>query len=289
MLAVLNTTRVGFPHWHFHPDVWTLVFLLEGAYLLAVHRHRSADGSGTSRRQVFAFSAGVAFLWIASDWPVHDLAEHYLYSFHMVQHLMFTLLVAPLLLLGTPEWMARRLLSPRGLLATVKGASKPVTNLIQFNTVLVLSHWPVIVEATLRHHPLHFVAHAVLLTSAILMWLPIVSPHPEIPRLAPLTQMVYLFLQTIIPTVPASFLTFGRTMLYPIYGTFPRLWGADPLTDQQIAGLIMKLGAGMYLWTVIAVVFFRWYAREEAKPRDILLWEDVERELAKPSETPRLH
>jgi putative membrane protein len=301
VLAVLNTTRVGFPHWHFHPDVWTIVLLLEGGYLLAVHRHRAGraggdggdggDGgaaAGTSRRQVAAFSAGVAFLFMASDWPVHDLAEHYLYSAHMVQHLMLTLLVAPLLLLGIPEWMARRLLSPRWLLATVKGFAKPVTNLIQFNVVLVLSHWPVIVEGTLRHHPLHFVAHAVLLASALLMWLPILSRHPDIPRLAPLTQMVYLFMQTIIPTVPASFLTFGRSLLYPIYGTFPRLWGANALTDQQVAGLIMKIGAGMYLWTVIAVIFFRWYAREEAKPRDILLWEDVERELTKPSQAPHL-
>ena len=53
-------------------------------------------------------------------------------------------------------------------------------NLIQFNAILVLSHWPVIVEGTLHHHPLHFVAHAVLLTSAILMWFPIVSPLPEV-------------------------------------------------------------------------------------------------------------
>ena len=101
--------------------------------------------------------------------------------------------------------------------------------------------------------------------------------------------MVYLFMQTIIPTVPASFLTFGRKLLYPIYGEFPRLWGANALTDQQISGLIMKIGAGMYLWAIIAVIFFSWYAREERKPRDVLLWEDVERELTRPSQEPHLN
>jgi putative membrane protein len=284
--ATVNLTRAAFPDWHVHADVWMLVVVLEGAYLLALRREARRRELVGGRAlavarpsQVVAFTAGVLTLWLASDWPVHDLAEGYLYSMHMVQHLLLTLVVAPLLLLGTPAWLACQILSPRWLMRIVKALSRPVPNLIQFNLILVLSHWPVVVQGTLHYHPLHFVAHAVLLVSALLMWMPIVSPTSEVPRLAPLAQMFYLFLQTIIPTVPASFLTFGRGLLYPIYGTFPRLWGASALTDQQVAGLIMKIGAGMYLWAIIAVIFFRWYAREEAKPRDVLLWDDVEREL----------
>ncbi len=279
----MSAVAAGFPHWHAHLDGWLLIGLVEVVYLVALRWERARRGPGAdapaSRRQVAAFTAGVAVLWLASDWPVHDLAEGYLYSFHMIQHLLMTLVAAPLLLLGTPAWLARRILSPQWLLRIVKAVARPVPNLIQFNLVLVLSHWPLLVDATLRNHPLHFVAHAVLLVSALFMWLPVVSPLPEIRRLAPLAQMLYLFLQTIIPTIPASFLTLGRGLLYPIYGTFPRLWGTSALTDQQVAGLIMKIGAGSYLWAVIIVIFFRWYAREEAKPRDVLLWDDVEREL----------
>ncbi len=282
-LAALNHTRVGFPAWHLHPDVWALILVLAGGYLFALRREQARRGPGGDRvarpLRVVAFGGGVLALWMASDWPVHDLAEGYLYSFHMIQHLLMTLVAAPLFLLGTPTWLARRILSPEWLLRIVKAVARPVPNLIQFNLVLVLSHWPLVVDATLRDHPLHFVAHAVLLISALFMWLPVVSPLPEIRRLAPLAQMLYLFLQTIIPTIPASFLTLGRGLLYPIYGTFPRLWGASALTDQQVAGLIMKIGAGAYLWMVIIVIFFRWYAREEAKPRDVLLWDDVEAEL----------
>ncbi|HEV3402501.1 MAG TPA: cytochrome c oxidase assembly protein [Acidimicrobiales bacterium] len=292
----------GFPHWHAHFDGWLLIGLIEVAYLVALRRERKRRGPGeeapASRRQVTAFSAGVAVLWLASGWPVHDLAEGYLYSVHMVQHLLFTLVAAALLLIGTPTWMARRLLgvgagrSPHATsrrLVVARGFSRPVAGLIQFNLVLVLSHWPAVVEATLLHHPLHFVAHAVLLVSAVLMWMPVLSPLPEIARARPPTQMLYLFLQTVVPTVPASFLTFGHRPLYRIYETFPRLWGASPLDDQQIAGLIMKVGAGFYLWVVIAAIFFRWYASEErqhthpdeapAEHDDVLLWEDVEAEL----------
>ena len=270
------------PGWHFHPDVWVLVAVLEGAYLLALRGESRRLGAPAARRaQVVAFTAGVATVWVASDWPVHDVAEGYLYSAHMVQHLLLTLVAAPLVLLGTPAWLARRILSPRWLLNLVRGVSRPVPNLIQANLVLVLSHWPAVVEGTLRHHPLHFVAHAVLITSALVMWLPVVSPLPdEVPRLAPPAQMLYLFLETIIPTVPASFLTFGRTPLYHIYETFPRLWGISAVTDQQVAGLIMKIGAGAFLWAVIITIFFRWYAEEErGGSKDVLLWHDVEREL----------
>ena len=268
-----------FPGWHAHFDAWVLIGLLEAAYLFAVRRERRRDGQPTTRRQVVSFSAGVAVLWLASDWPIHDLGEGYLYSVHMVQHLLMTLVGAALLLLGTPAWMARRVLRPRWLLATVRLMSRPLPAFVQFNVVLVASHWPMVVEGTLRHHQLHFVAHAVLLVSALIMWLPILSPLPEVPRLAPPMQLFYLFLQTIVPTVPASFLTFGSRPLYRIYETFPRLWGIPVLEDQLVAGLIMKLGGGIFIWAVITVIFFRWYTREEAKPSGVLLWEDVEKEL----------
>ena len=131
----------------------------------------------------------------------------------------------------------------------------------------------------MRNHPLHFVAHALLLVSALLMWMVIVSPIPEVGRARPPMQMLYLFLQTILPTVPASFLTFGSKPLYSFYETVPRLYGWTALSDQQVAGLIMKLGGGFYLYTIIAVIFFRWYNAEEKTSGEVLYWEDVEREL----------
>jgi len=262
-----------FPAWHTHPDAWALLGAIELAYLLAVRRGRA------SRRQIMLFSCGVGVLLIASDWPVHDLAERYLYSAHMVQHMLMTFVAAPLLLLGTPAWLARRVLERTRLLRPVRFLGRPVPDLIQFNAILVFSHWPLIVDGTLRDHPLHFVAHAVLLVSALLMWLPIVSPLPEVPQARPPTKMLYLFLQTIVPTVPASFLTFGSTPLYHFYEHVPRLWGLSALNDMQIAGLTMKIVGGFYLWTVIAVIFFRWYYAEERTSGEVLYWEDVEREL----------
>jgi putative membrane protein len=294
---VILAATVPFPHWHPHIDVWALIGAIAVLYALSVRRERARrpGESVVSRAKVLTFAAGVGVMWLASDWPVHDVAEGYLYSAHMVQHLLLTMVTALLLVAGTPAWMARNLLgvSPSGrhgaLLRIVRSLSKPVFGLIQFNIVLVLSHWPVVVEATVRHHPLHFVAHAVLLGSAVLMWMPVASPLPEIRRINPPAQMLYLFLQTIVPTVPASFLTFNDHPLYKIYATFPRLWGISALTDQQTAGLIMKIVGGLYLWLIIAIIFFRWYASEERHDQQekdgILLWDDVEHELLAPPKT----
>ena len=92
-----------------------------------------------------------------------------------------------------------------------------------------------------------------LVCSALVMWWPVLSPLPEMPPLPAPGQMLYLFLQSLAPTIPASFLTFGTRPLYPVYATFPRISGFGVLTDQLIAGLIMKLVGGLILWGFIAV------------------------------------
>ena len=261
-----------FPSWHTHGDVWVLVGGLALLYVLA------ARATAPTRRQGLCFGGGLLALLIASDWPIHDLAEHYLYSVHMVQHLILSLVAPPLLLLGLPAEMLDRLLGRGVVRRLARAVCRPVPALVLFNAIVVLSHWPVWVDATLRHHPLHFVAHAVLVTSGLIMWMPVVGRLPDFHRLEPLPKMLYLFLQSIVPTVPASFLTFGTTPLYHYYEHVPRLWGWSALGDQQVAGLLMKVVGGFYLWAIIAAVFFRWYRREEGGG-EVLTWDQVEREL----------
>ncbi len=291
---MIPAAAVPFPPWHPHLDVWGIIGALAVLYALSVRRERARRPGEqvVSPAQVRAFAGALGVMFLASDWPLHDVAEGYLYSAHMVQHLLLTMVVALLLLAGTPAWMARNILGRGRGLRAVRALSRPVTGLVQFNIILVLSHWPLVVEATVRHHPLHFVAHAVLLGSAVLMWMPVASPLPEIRRIQPPAQMLYLFLQTIVPTVPASFLTFNSHPLYKIYATFPRLWGISALTDQQTAGLIMKIVGGLYLWLIIAIVFFRWYDSEDRREKaekasagDVLHWHDVEQELLAPPST----
>ena len=274
---------VAAPGWSPHPDVWLVCGLLGALYAIAIVRvgpRIVAHGRPVvSRFQVVCFSLGVLALLVSSDWPIHDVAERYNYSVHMVQHLVVTMVATPLLLLGTPAWLARYLL-PGRLLDVVRTLSRFVPALIIFNLVLVLTHWPAMVNASLESGWVHFSLHVVLFMSSLIVWMPVVSPLPEVPRLAPVMRMLYLFTWSIVPTVPASFLTFGSDPLYKFYEDLPHLFGLSTLADQQLAGLIMKIAAGLLLWMIIAVVFFRWAAEEDRanNPRHGL--DELDRELA---------
>ena len=100
------------PAWHVHPDVWLLFGSIIAAYLIAGRRHERATGEATEPRKRRLFLLGMGVLWLGADWPIHDLAERYLYSMHMTQHLLFTLVAAPILIAGMPAWLLRELLSP---------------------------------------------------------------------------------------------------------------------------------------------------------------------------------
>jgi putative membrane protein len=274
---------VAFPSWTPHPDVWLLIGLFVAGYAIGIvrlgPRWAPAGLAVVTRFQITCWSLGVLAMWVASDYPVHDIAERYNFSVHMVQHLLFTMVVAPLLLLGMPAWLLRRVLAPRRLFDAVRTLSRFIPALLIFNIVLVFTHWPLIVNEALRSGVVHFLIHALLLVSSLIVWMPIVSPLPEIPRLAPVMQMLYLFAWSVVPTVPASFLTFGASPLYKFYEGVPHLFGLSTLEDQQAAGLIMKIGAGLLLWGIIAVVFFRWASEEERAntPRHGL--DEMDREL----------
>ena len=272
---------MALPPWHAHPDVWVLFAGIEAAYLAVVLRHRRERGGEDPewRRRATFFSFGVLVLWVGADWPIHDLAERYLYSVHMVQHLLFSLVAPPLLLAGMPPWLLRGLLRPRPIHRAFRFFTRPLVALILFNGILLFTHWPAVVDVSVRSEGLHFGLHVALVFSALAMWWPVMSPMPEMPPLSPPGQMLYLFLQSLAPTIPASFLTLGSTLLYPVYGTFPRIWGISAHSDQLVAGLIMKLAGGAILWGFITVIFFRWHDRELETGWDPLQLRQVEREV----------
>jgi putative membrane protein len=274
---------VAFPAWAPHPDVWLLVGAIAAGYAVVLKRlgpRLAPTGSAVvTRFQIATFSGGLLALWIASDWPIHDLGERYFFWVHMVQHTTYAIIAAPLLLIGTPTWLARWLLSPRWLLHAVRYLTRLIPATIIFNLVIIITHVPVVVNASLHHALLHFGLHALIVVSSLIVWMPLLSPLPEVPRLQPIARMLFLFLQSVVPTVPASFLTFGDRPLYKFYETVPRLWGLSALDDMRFAGLIMKILVGFSLWITITVIFFRWNAAEEPGSPARRVSRDLDREL----------
>ncbi len=268
---------------HYHFDVLFWVALLEGAYLLAVWplRRRFGWAEAVDPTKVCLFSLGVCIIYLAEGTYLHDLSEKYLFSIHMVQHLLITMAVPPLLLAGTPDWLARVLLRPAVLLKMARLLTHPIVALFLFNGILTFWHIPEFYNLTLTVHEIHIVEHITFITAAIVMWSPIMSPLPEVPRLPYLGQLVYLFAQSFVPVVIGGIATFADQTVYTAYESAPRLWGISVATDQQVGGLIMKVLGTLILWVAITVVFFTWFNKEEAESphRKTLKWEDVEDEL----------
>lgn len=267
-------------HWSIHPDVVLLCIVLQVGYLYTVTQLRDlvSDAGRVRRSQAAMFTSGVVAIYVAAGTPIHDISEQYLLSFHMLQHSLFTLAVAPLLLAGIPAWVWQALVRERGVLPVAKVLTHPIVAFAAFNGVFLITHMPFAVDYALYHHWFHFFVHAALVATAMLMWWPILSVVPELPRLSAPLQMAYLFVQSILPTVIAAFITFAEGAVYPFYERAPRMWELSAQTDQQIAGGIMKLIGSLVLWSFIAVVFFQWYNREQEADKEPR-WNDVEEEL----------
>lgn len=268
------------------PGVGFLVALLAGGYLFAAKRlgptWAPRPEACVTRRQVTFFVLGLGALLLAVGWPLHQIGERYLFSAHMLQHMIIGYVAAPLLLLGTPGWMIRALIGRGLIFQATRFTTRPLVAFAMFNVLLVFSHWPAVVDMSLRSDPFHAGLHGVLLLVSLAVWMPVVSTIPEFPRLPPPVNLMYLFGQSILPTVPASFLTFGETVLYDFYATVPRLWDISPIGDQQVAGVLMKVGGGFLLWGMIAVLFFVWQADEERRNRPGLLdMDELELELTR--------
>ncbi len=282
MLTLLHV-GVGGPRWldwSIHLDAIALIIVLAEAYryLVVTLRPRVSDAGKVKRSQVLLFSGGLLALFVAGGTPLHNISEQYWLSAHMLQHLIFTLVAAPLLVAGTPAWLWRYLLCSPRVLPVARFLTRPLVAFGLFNALLLLTHLPGTVDLALHNAAFHFVVHAALVLAAMLMWWPILSPLEELPPLSAPFQMAYLFMQSLLPSVMASFVTFADRPVYPFYRNAQRLLDVSAIADQQIAGGLMKLLGSIILWSFMTVVFFKWYDREQAESQEPR-WNDVEAEL----------
>ncbi len=289
--------------WRFqaHPEVWLLVLFVVASWWYAVrfiapHTPEVRSGSPTvTRRQGWLFVSAVATLWLASDWPIHDISEEYLYSVHMFQHMALSYFLPLLAVLATPLWLFRAVLgSPRAGRA-IRWLAQPVIAGFIFNVVIIITHIPGVVNQSVSNPLLHYSVHVAVVLSSLLMWIPIAAPDPLM-RIGYGGRMVYLFLMSVIPTVPAAWLTFAEGAVYKHYDIAVRVWGLSVTTDQQIAGAIMKTGGSIFLWSIIVFLWFKrfmgGYGRQQSyrrTPDKTLTYDEVTKAFDRVPAAPEPH
>jgi len=248
--------------WHADPVVVTGLLLLGGAYLTAALRRRRADpAERVPLAKCVSFLAGLAVLFGALTGPIHDLSDYYLFSAHMIQHLLLAFAMPPLLLYGTPGWMLRPLLRHPRARRLGRFLTRPPSAFAAFNLMLVAWHLPPAYNLAMNHHPVHIVAHLMIMAVSVLLWWPVLSPLSELPRAAYPVQLLYLFVVGLPMVVVSIFITMADQVLYPYYAAAPRVWPSlGPHADQHLGGLIMWIPGGLVFFAAISVVFFRWQA-----------------------------
>jgi putative membrane protein len=246
--------------------------VLLGASLLGAIYVWARRGERGRRWQTAWFLGGLLALVAALNGPLHDLSDYYLFSAHMVQHLVLMLVVPPLLLAGTPAWMADAILTPvartRGLGAVLRVLTHPLAAFGCYAVALIAWHLPGPYNAALERHAWHVVEHLVLIATATLGWWPILSPATVAPALPYAAQLLYLFVFGMPMTVVAAFVTAAEQTLYPFYEAAPRVFDVTPLADQRLGGVIMWVPAAIIPVLAFSLVFFRWVAAEP-EPDDL--------------------
>jgi putative membrane protein len=251
--------------WDAHPSLLAIVAAMVVAYIAAAKRAPRTSGEQLRPERAALFGIGILTLLLTLNSPLHHLSDEYLFSAHMAQHLLLTLVVPPLLLLGIPDWMARPLLD-RPWLARF-GRTKAYLFLCFgiFNLLFTFVHFPVIYDTVFGAELVHRLTHVVLLITALVTWLPIASPLPSVlPRLSQPGQMLYCFVQTLPGQLVGALLTLADQVLYSKYALKTMELEVPPVADQQVGGLLMWVVGGTFWLLILTIVFFQWADREQA-------------------------
>lgn len=259
----------------YFPGIWVVMLALLVGYVYAVRRvGPSKAGRGeavVTASQIGSFASGYVLLWLATDWPIGVLGAGYLLTAHMVQYVAYSLVIAPLLLRGTPRWLLDLVLDAPGMGPLKALVERPFLAFVVFNVVLAVTHLPVVADAL---KPLQFgqmFMDVVWLVAALAFWAAIGSFDDEHEHtLAYGKRLLYVIGITLLPTIPGAFFVFSEFPIYTTYEFATRAFGDFSAKDDQVlAGLVMWMGMVPILMIRLGLAFFQWSQAESRRAGQI--------------------
>jgi putative membrane protein len=237
------------------------------------------------RRRSAAFLAGLAVIAVALMSGI-DAYDTTLFSVHMVQHVLLTLVAAPLIALGAPitttlrassAEVRRRVLLPILHSRVMRVLSFPVVAWIVFAATMWGTHFSPLFDASLENPFVHDLEHALYLGAALLFWWPAVGLDPSPWRMTHPVRVMYVFLQMPQNTFLAVTILSSTVPLYHHYATLVRSWGPSVLEDQAWAGGLMWIGGDLLFIAALAGILAGWMAHERRQEATLDRRLDAER------------
>jgi cytochrome c oxidase assembly factor CtaG len=226
---------------------------ISGAYAWSVRRT-----AGAPPARVAAFGASQLLLLALFVTPASTLALHYLLSAHLVQNVALAEWAPALAVLGLTPAMAAALTRN----ATLRALTHPLVALPLWLVAYAVWHVPPIYDAALRNHALLHLEHLSYFATGVLLWWPVFHDAPH--RLTNGLRAAYVFAAFLLASPIGLLLALLPEPVYGFYEAAPRIWGLDPLTDQQIAGIVMAGSEAIVFFAVFMVFMGRFFADEGA-------------------------
>jgi len=221
------------------------------------------------------FLLGDFVMLLALISPLDVLADDYLFSAHMLQHMLLVLAVPPLLILGIPRNLAMSIVRIPALGTIERALRNPLLAWTLGIAALWIWHLPGLYDATLASEPLHIFEHLMFLVTATIFWWPILSPLAG-SRMSHGAAFAYLGAAMLVTTVLGILITFAPVGVYTAYlhprdnlGILDALhhsWGLTTEADQELGGLLMWVPGGLVYLGAIMAVLARWYREPDAEP-----------------------
>jgi putative copper resistance protein D len=279
--------------WTFEPAVALPLIAAVVVWLRLVARvDRQHAANPVPRRRTVAFLAGLATIAIALTSGI-DAYDTTLFSVHMVQHVLLTLVAAPLIALGAPITLLlraatpnvrRRIILPILHSRVLRVVSFPVVSWLLFAGVMWGTHFSPLFDASLENPLIHDLEHALYLGAGLLFWWPAVGLDPSPWRMPHPVRAMYVFLQMPQNTFLAVVILNASDVLYRHYATLTRSWGPSPIEDQQTAGGIMWILGDILFLSAMAAIIAGWMAFEARREVEVDRRLDREREAIRARE-----
>jgi putative membrane protein len=262
--------------WTLDPLPLTATLVAGGGYLFAVQRVNGGHPRvPIPRWRVAAWLAGLLAIVIALMSAI-DVYAGDLLTVHMVQHLLLAMVAPPLLALGAPVTLLLRVVSPRvrhrvilPVLHSrlVRVITSPLVAWPLFAIAMWLTHFSPLYNAALENQTVHVAEHAIFLVSGLLFWWPVIAADPIPHRLGYGARLAYVGLQMPVNAAVGLAIYFAPAVLYPHYATIERSWGPNPLTDQQIGGVVMWGAGDLLLLAAVPAIVAAWMRADDRRSR----------------------